>query len=121
MKKFLIIFAFLFIVSSAFLFAQETEAPVFEPSILAAILTAGGLGVLGFTEMFKRLLRGMGIKGKWVGYVLSVLIGAVCTWLILNQMDKFTWMNEAIYTVIVWLEVNGIYKFPKPKPPEPPY
>jgi len=121
MKKVLILFAFLFVACSTLLIAQEAETPVFEASILAAILTAGGLGVLGFTEMFKRLLKGMGLKAKWVGYVLSFLIGAVCTWLILNQMDKFTWMNEAIYTVIVWLEVNGIYKFPKPKPPEPPY
>ena len=84
-----------------------------DPQVIVAILAFAGIGVVGLTEMFKRLL---GLKDFWV-YVLSFLISAGATALTLIQMEAFAWLAFLIYTILVFLEANGIYKAVKKPAP----
>ena len=78
----------------------------FNAAIIAAILGFVGIGILGFTEMIKRLFKAGGI---W-GYVISFAVSAIATAIILAQMSMFSWLYFALYTIAVFLEANGIYK-----------
>ena len=77
-----------------------------DPTVVALILGVGGIGVLGLTEMIKRLLKFEGV----LVYLLSLVVSAAATAFTLATTSAFTWPAFAIYTVIVFLEANGIYK-----------
>ena len=77
-----------------------------DPTVLAAILGFGGLGVIGFTEMVKRFLK---LEDAWV-YLISLVISAIITAVVLSTSGAFTVLALAVYTVVVFLEANGIYK-----------
>ena len=77
-----------------------------DPPVIVAILAFAGIGVLGITEMVKRLFK---LKDFWV-YVLSLIVSAMATAVTLVQMAAFKWLPFTIYTFLVFLEANGIYK-----------
>lgn len=77
-----------------------------DPAIVMAILAFCGIGVTGITEMVKRLLKASGI----LAYVISLVVSALATAFVLYQSAQFTVLWFIIYTIIVFLEANGIYK-----------
>lgn len=77
-----------------------------DPAVVTSILAFGGVGVVGLTEMVKRLLRAEG----FVAYLLSFVISALATAFILAVSGGFNLGALAVYTVLVFLEANGIYK-----------
>lgn len=77
-----------------------------DPQVILAILAFAGIGVLGITEMVKRLF---GLKDFWV-YVASMVVSAGATAMTLIQASAFKWLPFVIYTFIVFLEANGLYK-----------
>lgn len=81
----------------------------FDPALVTAILAIAGIGVTGLTEMIKRLFKASG----YAAYIISFLVSAAATALTLAQAGSFAVLPFAIYTVIVFLEANGIYKFVK--------
>jgi len=78
-----------------------------DPALVVTILAFGGIGVTGLTEMIKRFLKA---EDFWV-YVISLVVSAAATAFILVQASSFAVLPFAIYTIIVFLEANGIYKF----------
>ena len=85
---------------------------VIDPTVVTLILTVGGIGVVGLTEMIKRLFKAQDL---WV-YVISLVVSAGATAFILATSSAFSWIALAGYTFVVFLEANGIYKaVAKPK------
>jgi hypothetical protein len=123
MKRFKILFvlAFLLVCFSP-LVAQGIESIRFEidQAIVVAIMTIGGLGVIGITQIVKNALIKLfnvidaGAKDI-LGYVSSLIVSTGASAFILLQMKKFTWLALVVYSVYVWLESNQIFKvFKKP-------
>lgn len=81
----------------------------FDSAIVVAILAFAGIGVTGLTEMLKRLFKATGI---WA-YVISAAVSAGATAFVLVQVGVFAVLPFVVYTAIVFLEANGIYKFVK--------
>jgi len=81
----------------------------FDPGIVVAILAFVGIGVTGLTEMIKRLFKASGV----LAYVISLVVSAAATAFTLAQAQAFSWIPFAVYTIVVFLEANGIYKFVK--------
>jgi len=79
----------------------------FDPAIVITILAFAGIGVTGLTEMVKRFLRASGVTT----YLISLVISAAATAFVLIQASAFAIVPFVIYTIIVFLEANGIYKF----------
>ena len=77
-----------------------------DPGIVAAILAVAGIGVTGLTEMVKRLFKASGI----LAYVISLIVSAGATAFVLIQAGTFAWIPFVIYTTVVFVEANGIYK-----------
>lgn len=77
-----------------------------DPVIVAAILGVAGVGVVGLTEMIKRLL---GAKRFWA-YVVSLVVSAAATAFVLATQSSFGLVPFVLYTIVVFLEANGIYK-----------
>jgi len=78
----------------------------FDPALVVTILAFGGIGVTGLTEMLKRFLKA---EDFWA-YVISLVVSAGATAFILVQGSAFAILPFAIYTIIVFLEANGLYK-----------
>lgn len=86
----------------------------FSPIIVAAILAAGlgGLTVPGLTEMLKRFLKKIfKTESPVIGYVSSFLVCLGATIFTLLTTGIFNVWSLIIYTIAVFLEANGIYKF----------
>ena len=81
----------------------------FDPNVVLAILAFVGIGVTGLTEMIKRLFKASGAAA----YVISLAVSAAATAFTLAQAASFAWLPFAVYTIVVFLEANGIYKFVK--------
>ena len=81
----------------------------FDPQVVLAILAFAGIGVTGITEMIKRLFKADGV----LAYVISFVISGVATAFVLIQATAFAVLPMVIYTIIVFLQANGIYKFAK--------
>ena len=79
---------------------------IIDPAVVTIILAVGGIGVVGLTEMLKRLFNA---QDFWV-YLISLGVSAGATAFILATSGAFSWIALAIYTFIVFLEANGIYK-----------
>ena len=77
-----------------------------DPGVVAAILAVAGIGVTGLTEMIKRLFKASGI----VAYIISLIVSAGATAFVLTQAESFAWVSFAIYTIVVFVEANGLYK-----------
>jgi len=77
-----------------------------DPGVVAAILAVAGIGVTGLTEMIKRLFKASGI----VAYIISLIVSAGATAFVLIQAGSFAWVSFAIYTIVVFVEANGLYK-----------
>jgi hypothetical protein len=77
-----------------------------DPAVVAAILAFAGIGVVGITEMVKRLF---GVEGLWA-YIISAVVSAAATAFTLYQAASFGWLPFVLYTLFVFLEANGIYK-----------
>ena len=80
-----------------------------DPGVVIAILAFAGVGVTGLTEMIKRLFK---VSGIWA-YVVSFVVSAGATAFVLSQAGSFAWISFAIYTIVVFLEANGLYKVVK--------
>lgn len=81
----------------------------FDPALVITILTVGGIGVAGLTEMIKRFLKAQGI----FSYIISAIVSLGATAFVLLTGDIWSWLNFGIYSIIVFLQANGIYKFAK--------
>ena len=77
-----------------------------DPVLVATILAFGGIGVTGLTEMLKRLFKA---SGFWA-YAISLVISAGATAFILVQASALSISPFIFYTIIVFLEANGLYK-----------
>ena len=85
---------------------------VIDPAVVTLILAVGGIGVVGLTEMIKRFFKA---QDFWV-YLISLGVSAGATAFILATSGAFSWIALAGYTLVVFLEANGIYKaVAKPK------
>ena len=78
----------------------------FDPEVVVTILAFAGIGVTGLTEMIKRLFKASGI----VAYIISLIVSAGATAFVLIQAGSFAWVSFAIYTIVVFVEANGLYK-----------
>jgi len=109
MKKHAILMAILFLLMAGAALAQDETLPTFDPAVVDAILVAGlgGLGVTALTEMLKRLLKAAGA----LSYVISGVVSAASTAAYLAMSGTFNIVSFAIYSVLVFLTANGIYKF----------
>jgi hypothetical protein len=79
---------------------------MFDPAVVATILAIAGVGVLGITEMIKRFLKAEGV----VAYLISLAVSAAATVFVLLQAGTFGLVPFVGYTILVFLEANGIYK-----------
>jgi len=82
---------------------------MFDPNVVATILAVAGVGVVGITEMIKRFLHADG----FVAYLISLIVSAGATAFTLVTAGTFNWISFAIYTALVFLEANGLYKVVK--------
>jgi hypothetical protein len=91
------------------LLAQEATTPQFDPAVVDAIIVTGigGLGVAALTELIKRLLKAAGV----LAYVISGVVSAAATAMYLVTSGSWDILSFAIYSVLVFLSANGIYKF----------
>ena len=78
-------------------------------SVVLTILAFAGVGVAGATEMLKRMLKWDGFKA----YLISFVVSAAATIFTLVQMAAFAWLPVVVYTIVVFMEANGIYKIIK--------
>lgn len=80
---------------------------MFDSSIVEQILLGvGGLTVVGLTEMLKRWFK---LDGLW-GYVISLAVSAAATAYYLVSSGAFAVVPFVIYTALVFVTANGIYK-----------
>jgi hypothetical protein len=79
---------------------------MFDPAVVATILAIAGIGVLGITEMIKRFLKAEGV----VAYLISLAVSAAATAFVLLQAGTFGVVPFIGYTILVFIEANGIYK-----------
>lgn len=110
MKRFIMICG-LFLMVAVFAIAQEgtAEKSLVDQAIVDAILASGilGVGVSALTEMIKRLLNATGV----LAYVISGVVSAASTAYYLTAVaHMFTILNFVIYSVLVFLTANGLYK-----------
>lgn len=82
---------------------------MFDPAVVAAILAFAGIGVTGLTEMIKRFLHWDGT----LAYIISAVVSMGATAYTLLQTHTFGWIQFIVYSLLVFLEANGIYKFVK--------
>lgn len=116
MRKFFFLMIMILMIVPIMTFAQD--APEFNPALVESIMIGGlGLGVLGITEMLKRLLKKViPNAGHIVGYAVSLVVAVLATWQTLAQTGKLSVASLILYSVAVFLVANGLYKFPKPNP-----
>jgi hypothetical protein len=108
MKKFLFLLVCCFVlILPAWLLAQAETVTWNEDTVQVILLTgAGGLSVAALTELAKRLLKTSGFGA----YVVSAVVAAAATGLYLAGAHQFKFLTFTIYTVLVFLSANGIYK-----------
>jgi len=86
---------------------MDLGGKMFDPNVVETImLGAMGLTVLGITEMLKKWFKASGI----FAYVISFVVSAIGTLYYLIQNHVFTFPTMIVYTVLVFLSANGIYK-----------
>ena len=109
MKKFLMLFCFVLIISVAVFAQAEAETPQFDSAFVQIILLTGvgGLSVAAATELLKRLLKAAGV----LAYVISAAVAIAATAFALVTAGTFTVGGLLIYSIVVFLTANGIYKF----------
>lgn len=107
MKKLMILFVFSLVMTTAAI-AQVATTPEIDPETVDAILLTGigGLGVLALTEMAKRLLNAAGA----LSYIISGVVSGAATAIYLAMQQQFTLLAFVVYSVLVFLSANGIYK-----------
>lgn len=114
MKNFLFLLVCCFIlILPAWLLAQTTEGTWNNDAVQTILVTGiGGLSVAALTELAKRLLKASGVGA----YLISALVAAVATGIYLAGAQQFKFLTFVIYTVLVFLSANGLYKMTsKPK------
>ena len=77
-----------------------------DQTVVLAIMGIAGIGVLGFTQMIKQWLKASGIAAK----AISLAVSAGATAFVLIQSATFSWVAFAVYTIVVFLEANGLYR-----------
>jgi len=80
-----------------------------DQTVVLAILGVAGVGVTAITEMIKRWLKASG----FAAYAISFAVSAAATVFVLVQGAIFSWGALVAYTVVVFLEANGLYKLIK--------
>ena len=108
MKKFLFLLVCCFILILPVWLLAQTEAVTWNEETVQIILLTGvgGLSVAALTELAKRLLKASGFGA----YVVSAAVSAAAVGLYLSGAHQFKFLTFAIYTVLVFLSANGIYK-----------
>lgn len=97
--------------------AQTTTTTTIDPAVVAAILSGawlvgGAFPVSSLTEMLKRLIfPNEATRPKWSGYVCSAIVCVVMTGGYLLFFKIFTLAGFLGYSVVVYLEANGLYKY----------
>lgn len=80
---------------------------MFDLGVIEVIMAGfGGLTVVGLTEMVK---RAVGAKGFW-SYLISLVISAAFTAYYLVTAGQFSFLPFVVYTLLVFLTANGIFK-----------
>jgi hypothetical protein len=113
-KLFMLIFSLLLV--APFLLAQDTVTLEIDNNLIAAILGAWGIGVIGLSELLKQLLKKAGYD-EWPlllrhisMYIVTLAVTAAATAFTLIKFGEFEWGEFALYTIIVWGIANGIWK-----------
>jgi len=113
MKKFLVIFGFIFLAAMPLL-AQEDVPFDVDNALIAAILGAFGVGVLGLTQIIKNVLKvptwASDIAKKIAGYGISLVVSAAGTIFTLVTTGQMAVGKAVLYTAIVWGIANGWWK-----------
>lgn len=116
MKKFLFLVGVL-LLCFGFAAAAQTASTTIDPAVVAAILSGawlvGGLfPVSALTEMLKRFIfPNEATRPKWSGYVCSAVVCVAMTGGYLLFFKIFSLAGFLGYSVIVYLEANGLYKY----------
>lgn len=86
--------------------------PNINPTIVVAILAAFGIGLAYLIDVVKKLFKASGTGALIVSFVVTA--GVTAATLAVSSM--FNVLNLILYTIVVWLEVTGVYgKFIKKK------
>ena len=117
MKKLFVIFLFLMLIFPVVLLAQEGEEIVkalgAEYAIVLAIVGIWGLGIVGIMKILKNLFKVEKWAAIWkdvFGYVGSLALSLAGTIFVLQSMGKLKTWTVALYTVLAWMESNGLFK-----------
>lgn len=124
--KIFIIFAALFL-AAPFLLAQDPGAvdPDFpfelNDSIVVAIQTIFGIGLMGLTQLAKAGLKK--VLKNWdnyrpelrhgIMYAVTAVIATGATYFTLNQMQLMTGARLALYSIYTWGHMNQFWKILK--------
>lgn len=116
MKK-LIITALFLMLMTPFILAQEAPGTIqIDNNMLAAILGAWGIGVIGISELLKQGLKKFGfdtwpkLLRHFVMYLVTLGVSACATVFTLIKMGQFQTGDFVLYSVIVWGIANGLWK-----------
>lgn len=114
-RRFLILLAFVLVLSCMALLAQDDPTTVeIDFAAVQYILATGigGLGVLPIVELIKRVLK---LANKWAVRAVSAVVGAGAVMIWQLASGGFEPVDFIIMTALVTLGANGIYLAPKPK------
>jgi hypothetical protein len=78
-----------------------------DPAVVTSILALFGIGLIPVINFLKKL---MGLEGK-PALLLVLACSAAGTAIILLTTGAFAWLALIVYTVAVWGEASGLYKF----------
>lgn len=79
--------------------------PNVNPAIVAAILAAFGIGLAYLIDVVKKLFKASGTGALIVSFVVTAGVTAA----VLGVSGIFNVLNLILYTMVVWLEVTGVY------------
>lgn len=108
----LISFFIVLFVMTIGLYGQEESQGVNEDFVLA-IMSLFGIGVIGATEIVKRLFKIENLADKLkdiMGYVISFIVSGACTAVYFLKESMFNWTAFILYTIYVFAFANGLWK-----------
>ena len=82
----------------------------FDPAVVAAILAAGGIGLVYVVNFLKNIFK---VSDK-PAVLLVLIVSAIATALTLLISGGFGWLAFAIYTLATFGTMTGWFKFTKP-------
>jgi hypothetical protein len=114
MKKFLGVVFVLMLLAPMALLAQDDVPVDVDTELVAAILAAFGVGVLGLTQIIKNVLKvptwQSDIAKKIAGYGISLVVSAAGTIFTLTTTGQMALGKAILYTAVVWGIANGWWK-----------